>query len=353
MQQRPPLRELPVELLLLIVSFVEEEDLPSLCQTSKLFHILSSISLYRTIDINYGHSLARNRLGPPDLQKPKILSHMMQNKTLSALVTEFRVEFRWCFSTYSSDGPKPSATCICDRLDILLGQILPALVNLQTLHFICRCSSPSPWGYIRTHHSYLKHMTTTNLKYFRFQCHCTPRTDTQWILFAPCMQSITTLRWESCHGEGETNQIQDGYESLPHLTRLMCINVQMSAFMISKGTLTHLICDDPSSQPHDLLAKNAASLVHLSIPSISSSMGNNTTPYRNLQHLGRFKLSTDGDVSQPIGVHPLLNKLNNYDRSPMTGSRHSMCSSTCLTLLQRNLRGPSTLICNTIIQMHV
>jgi len=289
---------LPVELLLQIISHLDHAELLVLCVTSKHFYAVAYPILYKTIHIKHGTSRISKQQALSD-QKLQLLCRSLRIGHISSIVTEFRVELWGC--GYRRRRPKPSP-CVCDKMDSLVGKALAFLVNLQFFRLRCICCSigcdEKP-----TRHAYLGKLPITKLRSLWLGCWCMPCNILAPIFTFPGLQRITVLRWDTLRNRLDNQTMWPvqrltltSLSDLPDLSKFMCNSVALSSALISRGRLTHLICNDTDQGLHDLISKNQARLIHLRVPILQGiliGMQRDQAPYRSISHLGcvRFLMS--------------------------------------------------------------
>jgi hypothetical protein len=313
---RPAPGGLPVELILQVISHLDRTELLVLCVTSKQFYAAVYPRLYTTIYLKHGtvcHKTETNQapiqfiwLGSAqfcdiiqtskqqvlvDQQQLQLLCRSLQIKHISNTVTEFRFEFRSCGGAIKSRWgfkPSPIPPCLCDKMDSLLGQALTSLVNLQVLHLNCMCCINRPTKK-STRHAFLGTLPKNRLQSLWLRCWCVPSDILGQLLATPGVQGVTVLRWESYSVRPVQSILASDRPDLPDLSKLMCNDVALFSPLISRGTLTHLICDADDKDLHNLISRNHGHLVHLRVPILQDiliGMQRHQAPYRNISHLG-------------------------------------------------------------------
>lgn len=297
-------RGLPMELLSLIISHLDKKELFNICATSASFYVVARGFLYNAISIGTTHGQSRDQILLEE-RKQKLLCRTLQSKRVAELVIDLRVEFRWCMPRirksrlsgrrYTSNSP----SCVCDRMEILAGEALASLVNLQVLHLRCEGCKPKD---ITGRHAYLGKLPTTKLKTLWLKCQCTPSDTFVRMLSSPPMQSISTLRWDAqwlFSSHFDQHGSPNFSVALPEVKRLMCSYIDLVTRVIDRGNLTHLVHTVQDPALHSLLSKHPPSLVYLETPNLYNilvAMQQDHAPYRNIRHIGMIAFLMDNKV---------------------------------------------------------
>jgi hypothetical protein len=175
---------LPTEIWLLITSFVEnKKDLFTLCGTSKRLRLITLPLVFGTVKL--GHDMAR-------------MYHQMtrrytslQNPQLAVVVTEFRVRI------WEPRCKRGTPCTACDTLDVIIGNALLAMVNLEALDIACQlCLVPPEFHTQR--HSYMPQLPTRRLRTFNFHCrHCSGESLglRESIISSPCLATVHSFSY--------------------------------------------------------------------------------------------------------------------------------------------------------------
>lgn len=294
--RRSSSREIPTGILLHILSFVSRQDLLAISRASKRLNAVADIALYSSIKIGANSSkwFRENRI-PLDEHSQAALYRTIRAPRFTTLVTEFRVDFSWCSSrnvTFSNKVPKNQ--CTCDELDQLLGQALVSLKNLRLLHFFCICcEDPSD-----KRHLYLQDLRAECLENLAFECQCMPVTSSKpfRILSAPCMRSVTSLKWEALGNvepDASMRSILEDKECLPKLkTLIFRENLEAVAPLISKSQLEYIQCSTLDERLQGLLDQQPGALKYLRVleerPTLPNWLSYSPQTYRNLLIVGEI-----------------------------------------------------------------
>ena len=106
-------RGLPIELLLLILSFINNRnDLANLCRTSRAFHDVVETALYRNINVRLdelrqpsqalalSHTQQLEFICSLNQRRQWMLRRSLRTPQLANLVVDFRVSIRFCHGDY-------------------------------------------------------------------------------------------------------------------------------------------------------------------------------------------------------------------------------------------------------------
>lgn len=290
------MRGLPLELLLSVVSYVDETaDLASLCVTSKLFFSIAQASLYKTISVG-GGNLQGLQYG---MKKLALDDHFNLYRTLQStnniytFVTDFRVHFQPC----SRGKERLGVPCRCDDFDTMLGQALIRLENIRTLGFRCICCKSRDWKASR--HQYLNELQCKQLDQLIFRCSCyafDARYKNTSIFFdKPFMSTVQSLSLSSVPLGVASVLARDG--CLPALKKLSCNDQNSVEKLLAKGILTHLMAEFIFDRDlASILSQIPPSLQHLVIGDVLDQLNLygalNSHSYPNIRHLGIFSLNT-------------------------------------------------------------
>jgi hypothetical protein len=286
--QAPP-RGLPPELLLLILSYVEEyRDLYSLCLTCRALQAVAETVLYRSIS-TVRSSLSGKYAGVVALDQTmhEKLYKTIRSRGFAHMVTNFTIIFELC----GVPQPKPIWwRCTCDKFDAMLGQVLLSLQNLQVLHFSCSgCCTRGAY------HGYLTQLPTQKLQEFAFDCHCRQQPiKTHQILTSPCMAPVMSLVFLNPY-KWEDYDVLSTKGCLPRLKKFMCSDINLVEALLPTRTITHLSCSSRISdlgRLHDIISRTRCSLTYLQVHDFSHIIPYfirmDSTPYRSLKHLGEL-----------------------------------------------------------------
>ncbi|PVG01440.1 hypothetical protein CPB86DRAFT_104317 [Serendipita vermifera] len=193
--------------------------------------------------------------------------------------------------------------CPCDETDKTLGRALCDLLNLKALNLTCQLCSPSfDWR-----HQYIATLRTNVLQEIRFTCICSDMEEKTLVeyLGAPCMTSLTTLKWSSRAEISANGQFKDSLSNqsmLPNLRNLYYCGDTLDDLLLSYRPIQRISLID-FRRYIALVALKRANFVekidiltHISVQFLAtakilfSTATNNPFPFRNLQHLGAFWL---------------------------------------------------------------
>ncbi|PVG01444.1 hypothetical protein CPB86DRAFT_781663 [Serendipita vermifera] len=209
--------------------------------------------------------------------------------------------------------------CACDELDIALGVALNNLLNLKALRLYCLfCESR-----LYERHRYLTTLQTNTLQELRFSCACAAMDEARLVeyLGAPCMAHVTTLSWRS-EGDVSSNGCFKASLSnptmLPNLRNLYYGGSALQDLLLlhrpiqQVGSASLVACVAPKYK--DLRTKRGE-LTHLSIQAhpaanpFFNSIAVDPFPFRNLQHLGAFRVKSPMAMSRCIELQDNLRPL--------------------------------------------
>jgi hypothetical protein len=214
------------------------------------------------------------------------LYQTIRSRGFNHIVTNFHIIFKLCrFLQPKRTGWR----CTCDKFDAMLGQVILSLQNLQVLHFGCSgCDTQGPY------HHYLTELPTKKLQKFLFSCTCRhyfPNKTCQ-ILAAPCMAPITSLCLTDLYKQ-EDWSVLSTRDCLPHLKKLVCIDIKLIEALLPKRTITHLsfpVQTQDLGRLHDIISQTSCSLAYLQVYNMGHIIPDiilmDSAPYRGLKHLG-------------------------------------------------------------------
>jgi hypothetical protein len=272
----------------MIVSHINNpQDLLSLCLVSRNLYNVSWAMLYKSVSTRL--DLARRHF--PGMVTLSVSGHLrlfqvLQIPRITGLVTDFRTHIAFC--ACSLQGGKTN----CDAFDSLIGQVLEALENLRVLHFTCRCCYSRSSA---SRHGYLAKLKTRQMYELRFYCGCKLGSEARKsdFLAAPCMQGVTSLA--IFNGIDSSNlAVLRRDDSLPQLKKLLCYDRRILDSLLSKGTVTHLVLDQPGWDEQrllDSLRQHPGSLTHFNIANSDSYpafLSISIDIFSRLQYIGRL-----------------------------------------------------------------
>lgn len=201
--------QLPAEILEQIISYLSCEDketLSSLYCVSRTFRAIVAPVLYRRIDLIIDGSII-----------PKIgqLHRTLSSFSFISLTVELNVTLFSGLIDKSSGERIIRGTPIdqCRELETIAGKIVAGFPNLERLTINCELYSRHELTL-----GFLKHLSTRRLKALHVCCWGgTKDVNALQILAAPCMQTITSLRW-SVPGDNGLDRAWEGATHLPNLT---------------------------------------------------------------------------------------------------------------------------------------
>jgi hypothetical protein len=281
----------------MVVSHVKNpKDLLSLCLVSRNLYNVSWVMLYKSVSTRL--DLSGRRF--PGMATLSVSSHVKLFQTLqipriAGLITDFRTHIAFC--ACSLPGGKAQKTN-CNAFDSLLGRVLEALENLQVLHFTCRCCYSRSSA---SRHEYLANLKTRQLHELQFYCGCKLESETRKsdFLASPCMQAVTSLA--IFNGIDASNlAVLEGNDSLPQLKKLLCNDRRILDSLLRKGTVTHLMLDQPGWDAErllDSLGQHSRSLTHFNIANSDcypAFLSTSIDIFSRLQYIGRlhFNMTT-------------------------------------------------------------
>jgi hypothetical protein len=278
----------------MIFSYIDKrEDLLGLCLASHALFAVSRICLYKSLNIIVDF---RGRQSPTTAfteSRFAKLHRTLRSQDIACLVTDFRIQWiRHCWG----GGSKTGRICkgICNRFDTMLGQVLLSLENLQVFHFCYQCCL-----HVRQPgHQYLERLSTRQLRQFKICCYSYSlkhiALDIPQLLTSPYLATVTSLSLPPFFKPMEWG-ILSANDSLPHLKKLVCSDLELIEVLLPRRTITHLRCPIRSvdfNQLHRIIQQNPCSLTHLDIPNphnrIMDFIAANPSPYQSLKHLAEF-----------------------------------------------------------------
>ncbi|PVG01409.1 hypothetical protein CPB86DRAFT_102398 [Serendipita vermifera] len=288
--------KLPNELLILIVSLVEEtRDLCALCLVSRLLRSIAEDRLYRQI-FTTSTPLRHGRRVP--------LCRTLLQRRFESIVTDLDITLgkwkscsRWDASPISRHL---RGRCTCDVVDKEWGRAIVSLTQLVSLQFTCYLCYDSQMD---RRHRYLQNLKTKNLKRSAYSCFCSISDGKRElsILAAPYMRSVTILDWR-CDSwtqvwRPEFDAFLDNPDILPNIRWLNYDNTPFSSLLVSKRYITRLSTRWPPGKiplRYSLLSQFPGRPTHLSDHDQGSdllrfSIIREPGPFRSLQHFGKLE----------------------------------------------------------------
>jgi hypothetical protein len=277
---------LPVELAHGVINLVYgKQQLYRLCLTSK---VLQSAAEPRLYQLHFNSDVLRDRTFHDIIQHPRFET-IINTLTIT-------------LSAGSSSCDKTSKCCrFCDRVDETVGNALKGLLGLKALRL--KCTLCHTHSYER--HRWLLTLKTRSLQEFGFRCMCCPIKPAE-ILAAPCMESVATL--EYFHIRPGTQYWEENLEPfpsdppiLPQLRHLCHVGQPVHHSLLRHLPLTRLSTKPIAQYSLDTedLCDTQGRLTHLSLEFTKDTfqrflkaMIDNPAPFRNLQHVGTFDLTS-------------------------------------------------------------
>jgi hypothetical protein len=215
----------------------------------------------------------------------------IRSRGFAHIVTDFWIVFPGC--RYLSQHNRIWRRCTCDKFDAMLGQVMLSLQNLQALYFYCWCCRSQ-----HTRHRYLAELPTKKLQKFTIQC-CSmadSSSSASQMLISPCMARITSLCLFDTDKWGDYD-VLSARSSLPHLKIFMCSDIKLIEALLPKRTITHLSLlrvKEKFDRLHNIISQTSCSLTYLHVHKWEHArlyfIKMDSTPYRNLKHLGGLDL---------------------------------------------------------------
>jgi hypothetical protein len=274
--------QLPIELLLLILSFVEEvETLLTLHRSSRTLRVLS-LPLFKSMDL---HSDLIHR-APSQWAK---LYKSLQAPQISFIITRFQAKILKSHSGCSRRMPCTE----CDKLDEIVGNSLLSMVNLESLNIFCDLC----WNIKNDRHQYFDNLVVPKLQAFAFDCsHCFRNTG-GWQYKILALPWLSTIQSFLCHTD---DVVYSGNESsfnsgiLPHVRNMKSFGTQIEMEIISTRRIERLAVpvdwrlDDHLSRA---ISQSPGKITHLILQWYSSSLLERVAEFTQIQHLGTFRES--------------------------------------------------------------
>jgi hypothetical protein len=214
------------------------------------------------------------------------LYRTIRSRGFAHIVTDFRIHFEPC--SHLRQSKRILQRCTCDRFDVMLGQVMLSLQNLQVLHFKC-LSCPTE----HSRHRYLTELPTQRLQKAIFRCYCMSEllSNTYQMLASPCMAPILSLYLFDVTKPGNCD-VLSSKSSLPHLKKLICYDIELVEAVLPKRTITHLsvLSAVGFGWLHNIISRISCSLTYLQVlqtgDTILYFIAMDSSPYRSLKHLG-------------------------------------------------------------------
>lgn len=200
-----PILILPTELLLHIVSYIEDiQDVGILSKTCKTFRLICLQRLYQRIDPWCGLIwFATDEVHTSNTQRHLKLFSALQYSHISPVVTTLKLALPKCRKNMLSAFTEfwSGWSDCCRTIETQLGCALLGLVNLQVLDITCALcpASRDAAGWCKAH-AYIPKLAAKKLIELHLTCKEYPEerdfVQTRAMLSAECLQSITALTWK-------------------------------------------------------------------------------------------------------------------------------------------------------------
>ncbi|PVF91093.1 hypothetical protein CPB86DRAFT_792288 [Serendipita vermifera] len=309
---------LPNEILIPIIQFVHRKK--------ELYNLCLSNSFNREIatPILYLHHFGASRWA----KKPNLYI-LTEHPRFEYMVNTFTIYLSSLSCKSQGDGYSSSSSlCSCLTLNKRLGTILIGLRNLKVLDIDCDLYH----GHGRDQHQYFVHLKTRVLQQLWFVCQCCGIGEVEMIkiMGSPCMQSVTSLDWNSKGNHSRNNNHFESFlkdtNALPNLQELHHNGSVFDDLLLRHRPIRRLRgspwCDSYVLLNRGDLQRRNILLTHLILRGFE--MGNpfgiieqDPNPLRNLRHIGTFSYSYRHDVDsallEDLGRCARLSKLVSFD----------------------------------------
>lgn len=293
--------QLPVELWILILSYVEERDLFAMGCTSRLLRTLVLPLLYETVDrmqrLTYDNGARPLKGGWRD--RPKIFK-LLQSPGIATIVLDLRLSLCAFFlcPRLTPDGRfRRLRRCACNEIDKQAGEGMKAMVNLEALQLDCDLCMD---GSSRRHH-YMADLLTRKLRHLSLLCCCSLDTHhpLEKVLSAPVQATVEAWKWNTRFGpiSRVMEKILDNDQTLPRL-RMFCHNgTTLDNILLGSRPIERIyIGNIPVSVHRELFRAFEAcpgQLTHAIVTSLgllARVYAITPAPFTNLRHIGTIPL---------------------------------------------------------------